>query len=455
LPNIRRTVVLTSLLLLGAAACTPTSNDPDPPSDGAGGSGKGGKGGGSGGSSARGGSDSGGSGGSSSGGSGGNNSGGATNPDSGSPGSGGSAGGDAGTDVGGPVEEDCTATPKSLLCDPVQKMPKSIKDLGIFPSAPDFSKHPARLIEYVPDPPLYSDGMEKQRFLLLPKGKKIDNTNRKVWMFPEGTVFIKTFFDDAAGGKLRPIETRFIRTGGVFEYEFFVYQWNATGTDAALVVSDIDGDINKDVSVPITISHMEDGKMLTINGGQPFQHTLPSRQACGNCHEESGMVGQTFIGFDEIRLNSKFPATAPKTQLQQLGDAGIFTTAVPATPTAITDANPLLLRVKRFVFGNCAHCHNGRTVFNMAPDVFVANTVGKMTEAQSVVPPKGWLRVVPGSPDTSVVYVQAERTKLPPPVVVDGMETRLRPMPPVGVADIAVPVDAVADLRAWIMSLKK
>jgi hypothetical protein len=29
----------------------------------------------------------------------------------------------------------------------------------------------------VPDPPLWSDGMEKQRFLVLPAGGKIDNTD--------------------------------------------------------------------------------------------------------------------------------------------------------------------------------------------------------------------------------------------------------------------------------------
>ena len=32
---------------------------------------------------------------------------------------------------------------------------------------------------------------------------------------------------------------------------------------------------------------------------------------------------------------------------------------------------------------------------------------------------------------------------------------RLRPMPPVGVADIAVDKAALDDMRAWIMSLKK
>ena len=72
-----------------------------------------------------------------------------------------------------------------------------------------------------------------------------------------------------------------------------------------------------------------------------------------------------------------------------------------------------------------------------------------------VMPPPGWLRVVAGNPEMSVVYKQMERTKLPPPVVVNGEETKLRPMPPVGIADIANNQDALADMRAWIMSLKK
>ena len=53
------------------------------------------------------------------------------------------------------------------------------------------------------------------------------------WDFPMGTIFIKHFFDDGgAGGKQRAIETRFIRAGKAAPYEFFVYKWNADGTDA-------------------------------------------------------------------------------------------------------------------------------------------------------------------------------------------------------------------------------
>ena len=174
------------------------------------------------------------------------------------------------------VDNPCITMPKSLLCDPMGKMPMSIKDTGLFPMAPDLSKHSDRLIEYVPDPPLWSDGMEKQRFLLLPVGKKVDNTDRMKWEFPAGTIFIKHFFDDGgAGGKQRAIETRFIRTGAGAPYDFYVYKWNPENTDATLVVNDIEGDPNKDENVMITIKHTGyDGKPLMVNNGAPFPHTL-------------------------------------------------------------------------------------------------------------------------------------------------------------------------------------
>ncbi len=353
---------------------------------------------------------------------------------------------------------DCTAAlPTSLFCDPLQPMPMSIKATGIFPSAPDLTKHSTSLHEYVPDPPLWSDGMEKQRFLLLPPGTKVDNTNRAIWLFPPGTIFIKTFFDDSGqGGSSRAIETRFIRAakkGAAIPYEFYLYQWNAQGTDATLVVDDTNGNPDMTVPVTVTIKRTVNGQPFMVNGGQPFQHDLPSRTACGKCHEENGMVGQTFIGFDELRLNSKLTPAATKTQLQVFSDAGLFTGPLPAMPATITDATTndagRLLRIKQFLFGNCVHCHNGNSVFDLHPDVFVANTVNKATEAQSVVPPPGWKRVVPKSPQTSVLFVQTQRTMIPPPV--NG--SRLRPMPPVGVADVAADAQAVKDISDWILSL--
>jgi hypothetical protein len=355
----------------------------------------------------------------------------------------------------GPASE-CPASNNTLLCKPLGKFPMSIKDTGYFPMLPDLSKHSDRLIEYVPDPALWSDGMEKQRFMVLPLGQKIDNKDRMQWAFPKGTIFIKHFFDDGgAGGKQRVIETRFIRTGADVPYDFYVYKWNADGTDATLVVNDIEGDPNKDENVMITIKH----NGLTVNNGMPFPHTLPSRTACGACHEENGMVGQTYIGFDEMRLNSKFTASSAKTQLQELSEKNIFTTAMPASPMTITDntANDggRLLRIKRFVFGNCVHCHNtGGAQPDFHPDKIVEEWVNKeVPESNTVKPYPGMLRIYGKDPRKSVVYLQIERTMLPPPITSMGQDLRLRAMPPVGVADVAVDQAILADLRAWIMSL--
>lgn len=455
-----RNVVIAGLLSLSAFACVP-QGEMEPGSGGSTGGSAGGKTGGTGGGRT------GGSGGSdSSGGSGGGNGGAASG---GSGGGGGGTGGSPSPDGGMGADTtnamgDCTsAQPESLFCKPLGKMPMSIKGTGLFPSLPDFSKHANSLIEFRPSPELWSDGMGKQRFILLPQGKKIDNAERERWNFPVGTIFVKTFFDDAAAGKARPIETRFIRrigdlTMGAFsEYDYHVYQWNAEGTDASLVITD-DTDEMKSIPVPITINRMVEGKPLVINEGKPFMHDLPSRQMCKGCHEESGMEGgQTFIGFDELRLNTKLTAASAKTQLQEFHDRGVFTKAMPTDPVTIVDADPRLLRIKRAIFGNCVHCHMGNKVFDLRPNVFVENNVKKPTEAQSVKPPAGWLRVVPGSPDTSVLYRQMLRTGLPAPM---GDADRLRPMPPFGVADYAPTKSAVDqavldDVRAWIMSLPK
>jgi hypothetical protein len=370
---------------------------------------------------------------------------------SGSAGSG--TGGSAG--AGGSPSGDCsTALPSSLFCAPLGPMPASILQTGLFPAAPDLTQHPASMLEYVPDPALWSDGMEKQRFVILPPSTKIDTSDRQRWVFPEGTIFVKTFFDDSGPGATpRAIETRLIRAALNGFYEFFVYQWNADGTDAALVVDDIEGNLNAELPVSITINRLVDGQPFTINAGAPFEHVLPSRNACGECHEKNGMVAQTFIGFDELRLNSKLTPDSASTQLQTFADAGLFTLPVPADPATISDASAddgRLLRIKRFVFGNCVTCHNGQGNVDFNPAVFVDNTVGKPTEAQSVMPPEGWLRVVPGDPETSVLYVQMQRTMLPEPEA--GMN-RLRPMPPLGVAEVAAEPSSLQDVYDWISAL--
>ena len=451
----RRFLVPLFLSMVAATACSPQET----PAGQNGGGDKGGSGAGGGGGSK------------SSGGSGGANdssggAGGSAGSSAGGSGGGGGSGGTAGDaaapgDGQGPSADDCTSSPKTLLCDPLGTMPKTIKETGLFPAAPDFTKHSAAMRGFTPDPPLWSDGMEKQRFMLLPAGKKIDNTDPKVWVFPVGTVFIKTFFDDSgAGGKPRPIETRMIRRIGtaddLVEFDYYLYQWNDAGTDANLLLNDRAGDDTFAPTVKITINRMVNNKPFMINNGQQFDHTLPSRGMCGDCHHDNGLTYQTFIGFDELRLNTKLTPGAAKTQLQEFQEAGIFMKAPKPgdpPPATITASDPNLLATLKFVKGNCVHCHNAKgKQFDLAPEVFVQNTVRQKTDAQSVMPPADWFRVFPGMPEKSVVYVQTRRAPLPMPTATGG--DRLRPMPPIGVNDMAPDQAGLDAMKAWIMNLK-
>ncbi len=388
------------------------------------------------------------------------------------PGTGGTTGGSGGSSTtgtgGGAVDSGAGCTPAAaLICNPmIPTLPNSIKDTGIFTALPDLSKHHERAHLFEPNPPLWSDGLSKERLLILPPGAVIDNSDSKKWKFPMGTVFVKNFFDDGGPNKTRrPIETRFIRhladpNDPFVQWQFAVYKWNADGTDATLIDF---SDAMKTTPVQVVVDRMEGGGVLRINNGMPFTHTIPSKQNCGECHDNNAkLTDADIIGFDELRLNWKLPGAAT-TQLQALHDAKLLST-MPAQPITIVEPNPVLARVKTWVQGNCVHCHNGAEgMLDLRPDGFVANTVNKMTQGSGIMPPSGWLRVVPKKPEMSVLYVQARRAPLP-----TGPTVQMRPMPPVGVevADMnrvaplptgtmlsQVPTDPIADIATWINSL--
>jgi hypothetical protein len=338
---------------------------------------------------------------------------------------------DAARDASADAAPDVTSAPDTgptpcvgLLCDTSIAFPATIRETGVFGAPPDFNQRPERVRAYVPSPELWSDGLHKLRNVLLPPGARVDTAAPEKWAFPTNTVFIKTFLDDGPAGTRRPIETRFIRRRAS-GYDFAAYRWNTTGTDAVLV----DNADDTRIPVPVTVA------------GKNFTHNIPSQRDCRACHLANQRIGvddpprSAFIGFDELRLAS----TAG--QLDALHAAGVLT-AKPANPATITDPDPRLLRVKRFVFGNCAHCHHGDGVFDLRPNVFVANTVNQMVMSSGITAPPGYRRVLPGDPEKSVVFLQMRATNLP---------ATLRPMPPVGVQ--FPPADEVENLRAWISLL--
>lgn len=392
----------------------------------------------------------------------------------GTAGAGGVSGGSGGSG-GAPIGPCAPAT--ALVCSTKIPFPSSIKDTGIFTALPDLSAHSPYAHSFEPNPPLWSNGLAKERLVVLPAGGIIDNSDPKKWVFPEGTLMVKTFFDDSGPNKApRPIETRFIRRGmdpadPFAQWEFAVYQWNADSTDATLVSF---ADPAKGTPVAVVIDRMENGKALKLNDGQPFMHDIPSKQDCQSCHNANAKVsGADVIGFDELRLNWKLPG-ADKTQLEDLVARKVLST-MPTAPAVIVEADPVLARVKAWVQGNCVHCHNGAEgMLDLHPDVFVTNTVNVSSEGAGIMPPDDtWKRVVPKQPELSVLFAQARRSPLP-----SGPGVQMRMMPPIGVtiADMTrpnpatdspeyvgqlppmtaasqVPDDPIADLATWIKSL--
>ncbi|MCC7542220.1 MAG: hypothetical protein IT379_38735, partial [Deltaproteobacteria bacterium] len=96
------------------------------------------------------------------------------------------------------------------------------------------------VIPYSVIAPLFADFAGKWRFVRLPEGGRITYTPDYVWLFPEGTVLVKTFsfvsdLRDPSSFE-RVVETRLlVRTAAGWEPHTYV--WNDEQTDAMRVVA--------------------------------------------------------------------------------------------------------------------------------------------------------------------------------------------------------------------------
>jgi hypothetical protein len=320
------------------------------------------------------------------------------------------------------TEAPAACPPPRLDCDTTRPLPAKLSETGLFPALPDLAPVAAAQ-RFQPAWPLWSDGLQKERQVIVPAGKAIDAGDRQRWQFPVGTLFLKTFFADGAQGGRRPIETRLIRrvdSDDPFQqWQYAVYAWNAAATEATLL------DLQVRTPVEVTV------------GGQRFTHQIPSREDCGKCHEANATA---IIAFDELRL-AWTPAGASETELARFRRLGLVTGGPTDAPPPITDPDATLAALKGYVLGNCVHCHDGRnpTVVDMRPAVLATNMVCKPTTSSGTA--AGTL-VVPGKPETSIFYQQIARMTGP----------GINPMPPVGVQR----PDALAVnlARRWITSLR-
>ncbi|HVY38873.1 MAG TPA: hypothetical protein VHM31_13100 [Polyangia bacterium] len=177
---------------------------------------------------------------------------------------------------------------------------------------------------YAPAVPLWSDGALKQRWISLPPGEQIDDTDPDEWIFPVGTKVWKEFTRDG-----RRVETRLWQKVTPTYWVDATYAWNAGETAATRSAG---GD---------------------IPWGSGTYH-IPTSDECQKCHR-----GRTdrILGFEQVLLGLD---GATGLTLGRLAAAGRLKVAPPSVALAIGDdgtgaAAPALA----WLHVNCGTtCHN-------------------------------------------------------------------------------------------------
>jgi hypothetical protein len=285
---------------------------------------------------------------------------------------------------------------------PDEQPPGQLSEVGLYRDVTDRTELHPDAVAYEPVWPLWSNGLSKSRFLVLPAGETI--TTGDVWSFPEGTLLFKTFEDDDG-----PVETRLMWRGPE-GWEWSVYDWNDDATEAERTGG------RRSVEVDVTV----DGESLT--------HRIPNELDCRKCHEPDG---NGVLGFEPMQLTDDVAA-------MELFDAAPQLQRVDHEDEATAE-------ILGWFVGNCTSCHNGSTEhdqasFDLRPDVALENTIGVETASSASI---DGTRIVPGDPAQSVLFLAVSG---------ESDDPELKLMPPAGVQrrDDA----AVEALRSWIEELQ-
>jgi hypothetical protein len=265
---------------------------------------------------------------------------------------------------------------------------------------------------YGPAVPFWSDGLDKDRYISLPPGTKIDDSNPDDWKFPVGTKLWKDMHKGAT-----KVETRYFTKVSEDTWLKGSYVWAADGQSAK-------NQPGADVMVE----------------GQPYH--VPTTLDCDSCHHGRK---DRILGFEAISLGQ---AGATGLTLAQLNTEGVL--QPPPSRTTVTLPDPAL----GILHANCGiTCHNDnsgatayqtklhfRLGFDEVPKPVEQWDLWATAVNQKTTSPgrAGDLRIDPGKPESSeVIKAMSLRG--------DGQ------MPPI--ATKVVDQKSVDTITAWIKTL--
>lgn len=236
------------------------------------------------------------------------------------------------------------------------KIPPLLSQTGAFRNTAGLI--PAKgLIPYDTVLAFWSDGAVKTRWAAVPD-EKIKYSPTGDWIFPRGTVFVKTFelpIDAANPGAKRRLETRLLvcdSAGGVYGV---VYKWRPDNSDADLLPT----------------SQTETIAVKTAAGAARNQTWYyPSRADCKECHNAntSGVLG---VKARQMNRALTYPSGITDNEIRTWNHLKMFTPAVNEadlanlpTLAASNDATRSIQdRARSYLDANCSQCHRpGGTV---------------------------------------------------------------------------------------------
>ena len=240
---------------------------------------------------------------------------------------------------------------------------------------------------FSPAVPLWSDGADKKRWIYLPPGTKIDNSNASEWTFPVGTKAWKEF---SHGG--RRVETRLWQKVRDNFWVKATYAWNAD--ESAAIVSG--------------------GGDVTLPAGGTYH--IPTPDECQQCHRgrsdrllgfehvSLGLPGATGVTLQDLVTQQRLSVPPAITTLQ-IGDDGTAAAAAPlawlhincgttchnANSNAVAYSAGMILRLDPAKL-------DGRSALELEPMKTTIGVPGKSTTWN------GRTRVVAGNAEGSLLY---------------------------------------------------
>jgi hypothetical protein len=296
-----------------------------------------------------------------------------------------------------------------------------------------------RLRPWVPQYVLWSDGADKERWIELPAGTRIDTSNMDRWVFPVGTKIWKEF--TFVG---RRIETRVIEKVSadptLTSWTFKAYQWRPDESDATLA----------------SANGVRDAAPTSFG----TTHDIPSVNDCKSCHNRGG---DAVVGFESLQLSGDRDPQAIAAgrlapgdfTLEELERDGLIT-AAPGEQPRIRSSSAGGRWAMGFLHGNCSICHNPQgPAANVGMDLrhtvaaqseqdepAYRTTVNTLTNTYILPGTTGGVdsfRILGGVPEKSAIFFRLQS------------RGSFHQMPPL--ASKVVDADAVNRVAEWIRSL--